>query len=179
MTTYLALFRGLNIGGHNKLPMKELVSLLEAEGCRNLKTYIQSGNVIFTTNRRNRRKLSDDISQAISTHYGFSPQVILLTAAELRNAIASNPFPTHNGKALSFLFMTSPPERPDLDRLDKLKSRTEAFMLGDRVFYLYTPDGAGQSKLAANAERCLGVATTGRNWNTISRLAIMLDTTEQ
>jgi uncharacterized protein (DUF1697 family) len=176
MPTCLALFRGINIGGHHKLPIKELVSLLEEEGCSNIKTYLQSGNVIFDTRRQNRRKLSDDIRRSISTRYGFSPTVILLTPAELQSAIADNPFPTDDGKAVSFLFMESQPETPDLERLNALRGESETFLLADRVFYLYTPDGVGRSQLAAKAERCLGVATTGRNWNTVRRLAAMLDT---
>jgi uncharacterized protein (DUF1697 family) len=174
MSTYLALFRGINIGGHHKLPMKELVSLLEELGCRNIQSYIQSGNVIFDSRRRNRDILADEIRNAISGRYGFSPIVILLTRSELNSAIAGNPFPTSDSKALSFLFLASPPENPDIDRLNALKTSSEDFMLKDRVFYLYTPDGVGRSKLANNVAKCLGVTTTGRNWNTVSHLASML-----
>lgn len=174
MITYLALFRGINIGGHNKLPMKELVESLEEIGCKNIRTYIQSGNVIFDTSCRNRSKLSSDISQVILKRFGIAPKVMLLTAAELQEAIADNPFPLDDGKALHFLFLTEPPDKPDIERLTELKADSETFMLGDRVFYLYAPEGVGRSKLAMAIERCLGVETTGRNWNTVSRLASML-----
>jgi uncharacterized protein (DUF1697 family) len=171
MTTYIALFRGINIGGHNKIPMEGLVALLEEVGCKNIRTYIQSGNVIFDTRRRSRAKLASDISQSIVKRFGFAPKVMLLTQYELQDVIAHNPFPSEDGKALHFIFLQQHPDKPDLERLSAHKRRSEEFMLGDRVFYLYTPEGVGGSKLAANVERCLGVATTGRNWNTVSKLA--------
>lgn len=175
MATYLALFRGINMGGHGRLPMKELVSLLEEVGCRNMRTYIQSGNVIFESASRNRGKLSIALTASIFQRFGFSPKVMLLTAAELQSAIAHNPFPTDDGKALHFLFLEEQPANPDLGRLNTLKTGSEKFRLVDKVFYFYAPDGVGRSKLATNAERCLGVASTGRNWNTITALATMLE----
>lgn len=174
MTTYLALFRGINIGGHNKVSMKEIVALFEDLNFKNISTYIQSGNVIFDTRRRSRSKLSSDISQGIFKRCGFATTVMLLTASELQDAIAHNPYPSDVGKALHFLFLNEPPKKPDLDRLTGLKTDSEDFMLGDKVFYLYTPEGFGRSKLAMNVERCLGVATTGRNWNTVSKLVAMM-----
>lgn len=174
MTTYLALFRGINIGGHNKVSMKEIVALFEGLNFKNISTYIQSGNVIFDTRRRSRSKLSSDISKGIFKRCGFAPKVMLLTASELKATIANNSFPTGDGKALHFLFLDEPPKKPDLDRLAALKTDSEDFMIGDKVFYLYTPEGFGRSKLAMNVERCLGVATTGRNWNTVSKLVAMM-----
>lgn len=174
MVKYLALFRGINIGGHNKLPMKELASLLEECGCKNISTYIQSGNVILDSSSRNTVKLSGEISQAICQRFGFAPTVMLLTASELQDVIAYNPFPTDDGKALHFLFLEKQPDNPPLERLTGLKTNSEKFALGDKVFYLYAPGGVGRSKLAMSVQRCLGVATTGRNWNTVRRLAAML-----
>ncbi len=175
MTTCLALLRGLNIGGHNRLPMKELVSTLTGLGCKNISTYIQSGNAIFDTGRNNREKLSRDITQAIRQRYGFAPGVILLSGAELHDVIARNPFPTEDGKLLHFLFIFGEISEPDLECLNTLKTDREEFFLTERVFYLYAPDGVGGSRLVRNLERCLGVATTGRNWNTLSRLSEMLN----
>lgn len=175
MTKYLALLRGINIGGHNKVPMKALISLLAECGCENITTYIQSGNVIFDSHCRNRSKLSAEISQAILKRFEFSPAVMLLTASELQDAIADNPFPTDDGRALHFLFLEKQPENPDLERLTALKKNAEKFVLGDKVVYLYAAEGVGRSNLAMSVERCLGVATTGRNWNTVSRLASLLE----
>lgn len=174
MTTYLALFRGINIGGHNKLPMRELATLLEEVGYKNVITYIQSGNVVFDSSSRSRSRITDDISLAVSNRFGFAPKVMLLTAQELQDAIAHNPFPSDDGKALHFLFLETQPDNPKIERLNAVKANSEAFMLGDKVFYLYAPEGVGRSKLAVSVERCLGVAATGRNWSTVSRLASML-----
>jgi uncharacterized protein (DUF1697 family) len=178
MTTYLALFRGLNIGGHNKVAMKELAALLEEVGCSNVRTYIQSGNVIFGISNRSRSRLTQVIGQAMLERFGFAPRVMLLTAAELQDVIAHNPFPATDGKALHVLFLEENPVKPDLERLGAIRKDSEQFMLGDRVFYLYTPEGVGRSKLAASVERCLGVATTGRNWNTVNRLVSMFQEQE-
>nr|BDD47824.1 hypothetical protein 11 [Gammaproteobacteria bacterium] len=179
MTTYLALFRGINIGGHHKLPMHELVQLCHEEGCRNIQTYIQSGNVIFDTKEKDANRLIDNIQHAIAERFGFSPSILLLTQARLQSAMQENPFPTSNGKALSLLFLTTPPDKPDIDGIRALKGRTEQYLLTDRVFYLYAPDGFGRSRLADKVEKLLGVAVTGRNWNTVSRLAAMLELREK
>ena len=155
--------------------MVQLVGLLERLGCHSVRTYIQSGNVVFLANKRNREKLAAEISATVQANYGFEPKVILLTADELLDAMAMNPFDTHDGKAVHVFFMDAAPKYPDMNRLNTLKNATEAFRLRERFFYLYTPDGVGRSKLAANIENCLGVATTARNWNTLSKLASMLD----
>ena len=174
MNTYLALFRGLNIGGHNKIPMNKLSSVFEGLQCRNIQTYIQSGNVIFDTNRENRNKLVSDIQQAVEEASGVIADVFLMTKDELEEVVAKNPFPVEDGKALHFIFMKGPAASPDMGRLDEYRTDTEEYMLGDKVFYLYAPKGVGRSKLAMNIERCLGVAATGRNWNTVGRLAAMM-----
>lgn len=175
MQTYIALFRGINVGGRNILPMDELKALLGEMGCEGVETYIQSGNVVFRSRSDDRDTLGKEISRAISKRYGFEPKVYLLDADQLRRAIDGNPFDTGLGKALHFYFLASYPDSPDLDRLDALKAGTEEYRLIDRVFYLYAPDGMGRSKLAANIEKCLGVPATGRNWNTVSRLRTMIE----
>ncbi len=175
MPTLIALLRGINMGGHNKLPMKELAALLTGIGLRDVQTYIQSGNVVFRSNVKDKAALAAKISAAIAAQHGFAPQVLLLKAEELRQAMAHNPYPeaeTTPAK-LSLLFLTETPPQPDLKALEKLRISSERFKLVGKVFYLHAPDGFGRSKLAANAERLLGVATTGRNWNTVCKLAEM------
>ena len=173
MTVYIALLRGINVGGHNKLPMKALTVLLEKIGCIGVKTYIQSGNVIFQS-EQSRKALSEAITQAIATEHGFDVPVLLLKAEELEAAAAQCPFPTEDGKALHAYFMANIPPQPDLETLTGLKIASEDFQLLGKVFYLYAPDGIGRSKLAAKAEKCLGVAATARNWNTVQKLLGML-----
>ena len=93
MKTYIALFRGMNVGGNNVLPMKELVTVLENIGLQNVKTYIQSGNAVFQSEETNASLLSSTISAAIKESHDFEPQVLLLRLDKLERAVGSNPFP--------------------------------------------------------------------------------------
>ena len=92
MKTYIALFRGINVGGNNVLPMKDLVTLLQNIGSQNVKTYIQSGNAVFQNKEENASLLSNRIRAAIKQSYGFEPRVLLLKPEEVERAVASNPF---------------------------------------------------------------------------------------
>jgi uncharacterized protein (DUF1697 family) len=176
MTTLIALLRGINIGGNHPLPMKDLSALLEGIGMRDVRTYIQSGNVVFRCDLKNKAALAAKISSAIETRHGFAPQVLLLDAAELRKAIADNPYPEAEAdpKSLSLLFLAEAPQHPDLKSLEAIKTASERFKLVGKVFYLHAPEGFGRSKLAAQAEKLLGVAASGRNWNTVCKLAEMV-----
>ena len=98
----------------------------------------------------------------------------MLSAAELKDALANSPFETTDGKALHFYFLASTPGTPDLAGLEALKTGNEAFKLGDTVFYLYAPDGIGRSKLAEKVERLLGVPATARNLNTVHKLITLI-----
>ncbi len=175
MNTYIALFRGINVGGRNILPMKALAGLLEDMGCENVKTYIQSGNVVLRNKEKQANKIAGEISAKILENHGFEPRVFLLEISELQDAVENNPFDTEDGKALHFSFLDSYPENPDLERLMALKSKSEEFKLHKKVFYLYAPDGIGRSKLAEKVERCLGVPVTVRNWNTVRKLMSMVE----
>jgi len=175
MKTYLALFRGINIGGHHALPMKGLVEILSGLGCENVKTYIQSGNVVFRIKGGARPEIAATISQRVLEGYGFAPQVFLLDAADLQEAVAHNPFATGDGKAVHFFFMESAPGPAALERLAVLKSKSEEFKLHKKILYLYAPEGVGRSKLAANAEQILRVPVTARNWNTVRKLMALAE----
>ena len=172
MNTFIALFRGINVGGKNILPMRNLTELLEGLGLSRVKTYIQSGNVVFQSENKNTADLSHQISTAIGKGYGFTPQVLLLEMKELQQAIASNPFPQgeNEPKTLHLFFLESPPKNPDVETLENLKAHSEQFMLANNVFYLYAPDGFGRSKLATKVEKALGVGATARNWRTVSKI---------
>lgn len=173
---YIALFRGINVGGNNKLPMKELAAVLEGLGLRDIRTYIQSGNVVFTGKEPDKTKLAAMIGAAIKKSHGFEPWVLLLEAEALEKAIRQNPFPEAeaDGKSLHFNFLASVPPKPDLAGIEKVRAASERWQLKDDVFYLHAPDGIGRSKLALNMERLLGVPMTGRNWNTVSKLQKMI-----
>ena len=175
MKTYIALFRGINVGGRHILPMKELVALLEDLGCRNVKTYIQSGNAVFESKVNNTSQLSRKISAEIKKRRGFEPHVLLLRLEEMEKAIMNNPFPEgeKDPKALHVSFLTATPKAPDLEALERLKANSEQFHLMGNIFYLYAPDGIGRSKLAANTGKRLGVPLTDRNWGTVRKIMEM------
>jgi len=175
MKTYIALFRGINVGGNNLLPMKELVVRLENLGLQNVRTYIQSGNVVFQSWEMDAVRLSEQISAAIQTDFGFKPYVLLLELQDLERVVASNPFPQAVAEpaTLHAFFLSSAPGAPNLKALESLKSENEQFELRGDVFYLFAPDGIGRSKLVANVERLLGVPATGRNWRTVEKILVM------
>jgi len=175
MKTYIALLRGINVGGKNKLPMKDLVSTLEAVGCRNVATYIQSGNAVFLNEEQNAVLLAERIGAEIAGRHGFEPRVLLLTFEEMERAMQSNPFPEAESepKTLHLYFLAAPPQSPDLAALEGLEGDRERFVLGDGAFYLHAPDGTGRSKLAASVERLLGVPATARNWRTVCKVMEM------
>jgi uncharacterized protein (DUF1697 family) len=175
MKTYIALFRGINVGGNNMLPMKELKSALERAACADVRTYVQSGNVVFRSDVPDVKGLAKRLTAAISKSHGFEPHIIILTHAELKNAASGNPFPeaNDNPQTVHLFFLAEPPRTPDVKACDALKTSTERFKLKGSVFYLHTPDGFGRSKLAGRAERLLGVPATARNWRTVTTLLEM------
>ncbi len=175
MSVRIALFRGINVGGRNSLPMKALCTILESLGCSDVKTYIQSGNVVFEHPSSDSKKLTCDIGAAIDSEFGFLPKVLMLTATEFQHAVDDNPFAdaTAEPKTLHLWFLAEKTKNPDLASMELLRSESESFVLRDRVLYLHAPDGIGRSKLAAGVEKLLGVATTARNWRTVGKILEM------
>ena len=176
MRSWIALFRGINVGGKNIVPMAELRTLLESLGCEEVRTYIQSGNALFGSAIRNRDNLKKRILDAVELRFNFRPALLLLLNADLIAAVENNPFPqaVNLPKTLHFYFLEPKPDTPDFAAIAKLSSNTERYELVDSVFYLYAPDGIGRSKLATAVERKLGVKATARNFNTVNRLCAML-----
>jgi uncharacterized protein (DUF1697 family) len=172
MKTYVALFRGINVGGRNILPMKDLTVLLEGLGCRDVSTFIQSGNVVLKHDSQNDQELGAEIASAVQDAFGFKPAVLLLTTGELEKAAAGNPFPDGElePSKLHLSFLMEPPDAGRIERARALLAPSEAFAVKGRVAYLHAPNGIGRSKIAAGLERALGVGGTGRNWRTVSRL---------
>jgi uncharacterized protein (DUF1697 family) len=172
MKICISLLRGINVGGKHALFMKDLIAMLEELGAREVKTYIQSGNAVFVWGGKDISRLVDDLRAEIKKRRGFDPHILLLDFKNLESVIQQNPFPEagSDSTALHAGFLAAVPESPDLKALESLKSDSEEFRLVDRVFYLYAPEGVGRSKLAAGAERLLGVPMTDRNWRTVSTL---------
>ncbi|MDH3350119.1 MAG: DUF1697 domain-containing protein [Gammaproteobacteria bacterium] len=171
MTNYVALFRGINVGGKHILPMADLRNILASLGCDKVQTYIQSGNAVFAASAT-AGALSGRIEEAIDEQFGFAPQVLLLTVERFREIAAANPFAAaeKTPKLLHVSFLSEAPTDPDLQALTELRLPSEQFALIDSAFYLYAPDGILRSKIAGKVDRCLGVSTSARNWRTVSRL---------
>jgi len=172
MRTYIALLRGINVGGKNILPMSELVKRLEGLGLQHVKTYIQSGNVVFQSIRNPETEIAGQIRQAIQKSHGFAPNTLVMSLAEFKEAIDNNPFREMVGepKTLQLYFLVTEPHSPNLDTLAEIKQESERFHLKGKVFYLLAPDGIGRSKLATRIEKTLGVAATARNWRTVNQI---------
>lgn len=176
MSRWVLLLRGINVGGKNKLPMADLKSLLAELGASDIETYIQSGNAVFSASGLRPQIFSKKLSKAISDIHGFAPQIIVVTAEGFIRSIEDCPFPKKDlsEKILHFYFLTEPANSPQEDKLNELKISSEQWALVDDVFYLYAPDGFGRSKLAAKAEKLLGVGATVRNWRTVTKLQTLI-----
>ncbi|MDH5444817.1 MAG: DUF1697 domain-containing protein [Gammaproteobacteria bacterium] len=170
MDTYVVLFKGINVGGKNLLSMKNLTAALEKNGYLNVKTYIQSGNVVL----RSKQLFPGDISEIVSNNFGFKPEVLVLKKSDFLSSIKHNPFHPNEGKSAHFYFCSKKP-KVNTDKLDKYIDDTEEYKLINKVFYLHAPKGIGRSRLVANIESCLGVSVTGRNLNTIRKLEEMVE----
>ncbi len=174
METWIALLRGVNVVGRNKLPMKLLAAELEAIGLSGVKTYIQSGNVVFRCPSARAKKIAAEISAAIAAKFGFKPHVAVISAKGLAAAAAANPFPESatelDGRTLHFFFLAKSPAAIDQARLEAVRRQSERWQIKGAFFYLHAPDGFGDSKLAAQVERILGVTATARNWRTVRAL---------
>ncbi|MEX2123754.1 MAG: DUF1697 domain-containing protein [Woeseia sp.] len=175
MTTCILFFRGVNVGGHNKLPMNELVAMFDNLGIRGAVTHKQSGNVAVRCTRQQAANLGRRISAAVQESLGFEPWVLAMRIQELEHAIAANPFrdATKDPRSLHLWFLAREPAEPDLEALERLKSGSEHFKLDRKIFYLHTPDGFGQSRLAERVEKSLGVEATARNWRTVTKVLEM------
>lgn len=176
---WIALLRGINVGGHNQLLMPELRRLLAAAGCHEIRTYIQSGNAVFSVGATDRGELAGRIAAGIEVARGFRPEVMLLTTGELSRALARNPFreATAAPTTLHLLFLSGAAgdPHPALAALEALRAGLERFELQGGVLYLWCPDGIGRSKLAGGVEKATGRRATVRNWRTVEKLREMAE----
>jgi uncharacterized protein (DUF1697 family) len=155
--------------------MKDLAAILERGSFSSVRTYIQSGNVVFRSAHGTARSLAAEIGALILKRAGFEPKVVVLSPRELAAAVRANPFPQadQDHKSLHLFFLSARPRRPDLDSLVRLKRGREGFALEGKVFYLFTPHGFPQCELHDKVERFLGVHATARNWRTAKQLLAM------
>jgi uncharacterized protein (DUF1697 family) len=141
------------------LPMKDLIVELEKIGCTNIKTYIQSGNVIFSNSDSKAPQLSKLIGKTVLNCHGFEPKIHLLMVRELKKAVTSNPFPDaeKDPKPLHLFFLSKKPKPLNCESLDEVKTESENYSLDEKLFYLHAPKGIGRSRLAAKTEKLLAL----------------------
>lgn len=173
MPTWIVLLRGVNVGGNNILPMKELYDLLTDLDCKNVRTYIQSGNCVFQSATRSGGQIEKKIGEAIEKKFGFRPRIFVLTADAMDAVIADNPYNQGDDdpKSVHVFFLAKPAVGADLSALEAFRKGGEEFTLTDHAFYLYAPDGIGRSKLATKIERHVPVPMTARNLRSVLKIA--------
>jgi uncharacterized protein (DUF1697 family) len=184
MATHIALLRGINVGGNNKVAMAALRELAESLGHTDVATYIQSGNLIFTPgSSAGNSALAAELERAIADTMGVRPSVVVLDRAELADVVAGNPYPDEPNPRMVHAVFLPAEATPDVtagvaavcEQAAAQGSPDTATTVG-RVVYLHTPGGFGVSKLAAlllNSRRSPLAAGTARNWATVSRLLAM------
>ncbi|MBD5655626.1 MAG: DUF1697 domain-containing protein [Candidatus Eremiobacteraeota bacterium] len=175
--TYVALLRGVNVGGKNVLPMAALAQIFSDAGSTDVVTFIQSGNVVFSASATVARGLADRVATAIVERFGFGSVVILRSAREFEDAIASNPFlgTVTDLRQLHVMFLARKPEPDRVATLDAGRSPGDSFVASDREIYLSLPNGTAGSKLTnAYFDAKLATTSTVRNWNTVLKLAELL-----
>ena len=172
MAAWIALLRGINVGGRNRLPMADLRRIFTAAGCEQVATYIQSGNVVFAADPELDATFGEMLADAIERDFGFRPAVRLVSLAELEEAIGANPYPgaASDSGSLHLSFLDAEPAAENLGRARRLLAASESCEVRGRQLYLHAPDGIGRSRFAGRAERALGVTMTGRNWRTVLKL---------
>ncbi|WP_405515630.1 DUF1697 domain-containing protein [Streptomyces canus] len=177
-TTYAALLRGINVGGSRKVPMADLRTLMEDLGHGGVRSYLQSGQAVFTADHGDEETLAAELAGAIEKRFGFAVDVIVRDHAYLRAIAEACPFPAAELEArqLHVTYFSAPVDADRFAEIDQAAYLPEEFRLGDRALYLYAPDGLGRSKLAEHLSKPRlnkGVIATSRNWNTVVKLVEM------
>lgn len=171
-TTYIALLRGINVGGRNRLPMADLRDVLTELGHADVRTYVQSGNAVFTSTRTDPAAIGSELTQRLSADLDISPSVMVRSAEDLAAVVGANPYVEHaeaDPATVHVAFLSGPPD-PDLLDIDD-QYAPEQLAVGDGVVYLHLPDGMGRSRLATTlSRRRSGAEMTVRNWRTVTKL---------
>jgi uncharacterized protein (DUF1697 family) len=173
--TYICLLRAINLAGHNRIKMSALEAALEGLGFEQVKTYLQSGNVVFHL-AKSRANLCETLEERIRSAFGLSITVISRTAEELDTTIQKNPFLKESGidpAKLHVTFLASAPAAA-VEKLDQLRAAPDRYRYRGSEVYLYCPEGYGRTKLSNLAiEKALAVRATTRNWKTVNQLSQM------
>ncbi len=172
MPSYVALLRGINVGGNRTIKMSDLRAVFLAAGARDVATYIQSGNVVFAHAARSEPALAAELEKRIATAAGFQVPVILRSAGQLARVIEDSPFPDADPDHLHVAFLAARPPS-NVPTIDARAFAPERCAVVGRDLYLYLPNGMGRSKLAAAVlarPKTIGASGTARNWRTVLKL---------
>jgi uncharacterized protein (DUF1697 family) len=176
--TYVALLRGINVGGKNMLPMKDLAAMFTAAGCQSVTTYIQSGNVIFQAKKPVAAKVSSIVNLEIENRYGFPGRMLIRSTGQMRAVALENPFLKLGVPLdlLSVMFLETAPGSANVASLDPDRSPPDTYIVaGDNVF-LNTPNGLAKTKLTnAYFDSKLKTFSTIRNWRTVLKLLELME----
>jgi len=174
MPIYISLLRGINVGGHKKIKMDPLRATFQTLGFESVKTYIQSGNVVFKSGKTSTSVLSRKIEEKILSDFGFAVSVVSRAAGEVARTIANNPFLKERGidpERLHVMFLSEAPAPAALKKLADLTAAPDQCRPLGKEIYFYLPNGASQSVLMKSpVDRILAVVTTTRNWRTVNSL---------
>ncbi len=178
---HAALLRGINVGGKNPVPMKELAGLFAKAGCRKVQTYIQSGNVIFEASPAVLDGLAEQLSEAITKQFGLRVPVILRSAEQVRGVLTSNPFLQEGSDTetpedmLHVYFLAQQPTAEQVALLDGSRGLPDTFAVHGREVYLRMPNGMGRTKLTnAYFDSRLSTTSTARNWRTVKKISELM-----
>jgi uncharacterized protein (DUF1697 family) len=169
---YVAFLRGINVGKNKRISMAELRDVVTSLGHTDVTTYLQSGNLVFSSSRRGNARLAGEIERAVADQLGVPARVLVLSRHELAAVVRSNPIPEATADPSRFhcVFLE---KVADADRVSALEAEDfspDEFVMGDGVMYVWYRGGVQDSKLSKVLDRRLGVACTARNWNTVTRL---------
>ena len=177
MPTYVAMLRGINVGPSKIVKMERLRASFEALGFDAIRTYVQSGNVIFESEQKSPTELSNKIEEKIQRDFGFRVPVLVKTSKEMAQIVSDNPLVKEKGldhSKLHVTFLSDAPPKTAVKVLEPLATGRERFRILNREIYLCCPDGYGNTKLSNNAiEKKLSVVATTRNWRTVNTLLEM------
>jgi len=174
MQTYISLLRGINVSGQKLIKMDALKSMYEELGLLNVRTYIQSGNILFASTNQSTSSLAEEISAGIKKHFSFDVPVLVKNSADWIGYIRRNPFPDKDISKICLTFLHAKVQNPDSVAFNKVKHSNEQFEIIDNTVYLYLPNGFGRTKLSNNyIEKQLSVTATTRNWKTVLKLQDM------
>jgi uncharacterized protein (DUF1697 family) len=172
-TSYVALLRGINVGGHRKVPMAELRTVLAGLGHGSVRTYLQSGNAVFTAPSAAPQEHARRLREALAAHVGFSVDTLVLSAAQLRATAGRCPFPAErlDPAKLAVAFLDRPPAGHPAAVADPADWAPDELRLGEREMFAYFPDGMGRSKLGERLSAPWpGAVVTVRNWRSVVKL---------